>query len=196
MNGGSAEPAVLDACVLVPLIAREALFTAAKAGWFAPRWSRRILEEWRAAATKTGAGGRATPAAFVDGDVALARAAFPDAEISGWEALEGPLDLPDWNDRHVLAAALAADASLIITDNLRDFPRRALSVHGVAAQSSDDALRRFAEARPAAARAGADALLDRLAAGGVDVVESARLGRYAVFKKARLPRFARALAGD
>ena len=48
--------------------------------------------------------------------------AFDDALVVGWEAVAAGLDLPDANDRHVLAAAIRAGAQAIVTFNLKDFP--------------------------------------------------------------------------
>ena len=48
------------------------------------------------------------------------------------------LDLPDRGDRHVLAAAIAGRAGLILTDNRRDFPAAALAPHGMRAEAPDD----------------------------------------------------------
>ena len=47
------------------------------------------------------------------------------------------LHLPDANDRHVLAAAIAAKASVIVTNNVRDFPASALAPHGVQTRQPD-----------------------------------------------------------
>lgn len=41
------------------------------------------------------------------------------------------------NDRHVLAAAVAIGAPIIVTSNLRHFPSKALAPFGVEAQSPD-----------------------------------------------------------
>jgi len=46
----------------------------------------------------------------------------------------------DPKDRHVLAAALVARATTIVTTNLRDFPVRATRPHGVVALTPDDFL--------------------------------------------------------
>jgi hypothetical protein len=35
----------------------------------------------------------------------------------------------DAKDRHVLAAALSADADILLTDNTKDFPMAALSLY-------------------------------------------------------------------
>lgn len=47
-------------------------------------------------------------------------------------------DLPDLNDAHVCAAALASSADVIVTFNCKDFPQEVLSKHGLFAQHPDD----------------------------------------------------------
>lgn len=68
------------------------------------------------------------------------KAVLPEADVAGYEALIPDLSLPDPDDRHVLAAAIAGKASTIVTWNLKDFPASALSPHGVLALSPDDFL--------------------------------------------------------
>lgn len=67
----------------------------------------------------------------------LMNLAIPDAFVTGYEDLVPGLRLPDANDRHVLAAAIRAGASVILTENLRDFPVAALSPHGIVAVHPD-----------------------------------------------------------
>lgn len=50
------------------------------------------------------------------------------------------LELPDLNDRHVLAAAIEAEADMILTWNLRDFPEAVLGSHGLRATTPDELL--------------------------------------------------------
>ncbi len=45
--------------------------------------------------------------------------------------------LPDGNDRHVVAAALKTSAAVIVTDNLRDFPKAVLTPLNLEARSAD-----------------------------------------------------------
>lgn len=75
---------LLDACVLYPTVMREVLLTVASKGLFTPLWSDRILEEWARAARKIGPMGEAQ----ARGEVALVKAAFPNASIKRHEGLE------------------------------------------------------------------------------------------------------------
>lgn len=178
--------ALLDACVLAPLLMREMLFAFARAGLFTPLWSGRIEEEWRRAASKEA---RGVPEEIIAGDLALARAAFPRAcaPDGAWAALEPTLELPDPNDRHVLAAAIGAEADLIVTDNVRDFPPRALAEHGLRRERADRFLRDLAAADEGAAVQAATGIAE---AAGVSADETP-----AFFKRGRLPQMAKFLRG-
>jgi predicted nucleic acid-binding protein len=60
--------------------------------------------------------------------------------VTDFEHLIPTLSLPDVNDRHVLAAAIECDASVIVTFNLRDFPEKALDEYDISAQHPDSFL--------------------------------------------------------
>lgn len=128
--------AVLDACVLYPTVLREILMGCAAAGLYAPVFSDRILGEWVRATAKLG------PAAPViaEGEAALLRAAFPRAIIQAQPGLEARLMLPDPNDVHVLAIAIAAHADVIVTFNAADFPRGLLAEEGLRREDPDQFL--------------------------------------------------------
>ncbi|MCI4664392.1 MAG: PIN domain-containing protein [Neomegalonema sp.] len=188
MTGEEPQIALLDACVLVGIVRREMLLAAGRDGYYQPRWSDRIEDEWRRALLRQAgeeAGSGAEEA--IRGEIALARLSFPNALVQGWEGLEGPLSLPDWDDRHVLAAAIAAKATVIVTDNLRDFPRKALGAHGVTPQPADEFLLGWAHARPASVRGMFVGPDERPLPALGDGPAEAR----ARFKRARLPRFAK-----
>ncbi len=111
--------AFLDACVLGSGLRRNILLSLAEAGLFRPRWSSRVLDETeKAIAVITGG------SADTGRQRRAMEAAFPEALVSGFEHLEEGLQLPDMNDRHVVAAAIATAAAVIVTDNLKDFPER------------------------------------------------------------------------
>lgn len=66
--------------------------------------------------------------------------AFEDARVSGWESLVEGLELPDPNDRHVLAAAIRGRAHVIVTENVRDSPATVLAPLGIEAVRLDEFL--------------------------------------------------------
>ena len=135
---------VLDACVLYPTVMREILLGAAKKGAFEPVWSARLLEEWRRAAAR-----HSNDQAQVAGvEIALIKANWPKAE---WPVTEiENLWLPDENDIHVLQTAIASKADAIITLNIKDFPTRILSNHGILRRDPDSFLTEFAQENPEA----------------------------------------------
>jgi hypothetical protein len=66
------------------------------------------------------------------------------------------LQLPDPNDRHVLAAAIRGQANVIVTMNLRHFPADALGRFGIEAQHPDEFFLHLLELAPALVLAAAD----------------------------------------
>ncbi|MCV7314317.1 PIN domain-containing protein [Mycolicibacillus parakoreensis] len=130
--------AVLDTCVLVPIVKADLLLTLAMRQAFHPLWSEAILQELertlvevRPEMTQERAFGRI-------GDM---NSAFEDALVTGWEPLESCIvGLADPDDRHVDAAAVRGNASAIVTDNIGDFPPEALESWGLHAVTSDDFL--------------------------------------------------------
>lgn len=60
-----------------------------------------------------------------------------DCVVEGYESLIETLDLPDEDDRHILAAAIHAKADVILTFNLKDFPPETLAKYGIEAKHPD-----------------------------------------------------------
>lgn len=118
--------ALLDTCVLWPSLQRDFLLSLAVEGIYRPVWSSVILEELeyeeKAKWIRRGeADGEATGRALHL--IKQMRQSFDDAEVEGWEGLEGTYDLPDPNDEHLVAAAVVANAGAIVTHNTKDLPR-------------------------------------------------------------------------
>ncbi|MBI1172233.1 PIN domain-containing protein [bacterium] len=136
--------AVLDACVLYPTVLREILLGVAARGLYEPQWSDRILREWVLATAKLGP----VAQALAEGDAALARAAFPRALIRAQPDIEARLALPDPDDVHVLAVAIAGHADAIVTFNAADFPRHLLAEEGIERRDPDGFLWEMWSRRP------------------------------------------------
>nr|WP_274705520.1 PIN domain-containing protein [Salipiger pentaromativorans] len=175
---------MLDTCVLYPTVMREVLLGVARAGAYTPLWSARILEEWARAARKLGPMGEVQ----ARGEIAQLRAQWPGAEVSWKPSLEARLWLPDPADLHVLAAAIAGSADLIITENAKDFPRGILAEEGLSRVDADGFLRGLYEAQPGLVRGACESVL----------AEARRLSgedwtMRSLLKKARLPRLGKAL---
>ncbi len=123
---------LIDACVLVPSLTRRLVLATD----VTPLWSAEILAEWRHAVAKLGV----AEAAEVGTEIALIRARYPKSEVEVDSALVAALDLPDADDRHVLAGAIAGQADALLTFNTKDFPLRALAAHGVIRRHPDEFL--------------------------------------------------------
>jgi predicted nucleic acid-binding protein len=124
---------LFDACVLYPTVLRQILVGVCHAGLATPLWSPRILEEWARAAARLGPAQQE----LARGEIAALTAAWPEAAVRPTAETQATLSLPDPADIHVLAAAIDGRASLLVTSNLRDFPRRALAPFGIVAQHPD-----------------------------------------------------------
>jgi len=145
------QPAVvLDACVLIPSRLRDFLLSLAVAGCFRPVWNDVILTEvvWKERDRHQKFGlSHAQASRIADRVVAQMTQAFDDSMIEGWEHLDGTFGLPDPADEHVLATAVVAHASVIVTDNLIDFPPNALPV-GIQTVAPADFTTRIARTLP------------------------------------------------
>lgn len=129
--------AVLDACVLVPNVLCDTLLRLAEAGFYRPLWSIRILDEVHDAVLRIRPD---IPPSRMVARLDAMNGAFEDAVVSGWEPVAAGLDLPDPDDRHVLAAAIAGGAQAVVTFNTKDFPADALAATEVIARHPDDFL--------------------------------------------------------
>jgi predicted nucleic acid-binding protein len=139
--------AVYDACVLYPAPLRDFLMWLALSGRFRARWSLEIHNEWKRNLLKNRPD---LTAEQLDRTSELMDHAIPDACVTGYENLVEGLMLPDMNDRHVLAAAIRCNASVIVTFNKKDFPCTLLEPFGLEAQHPDEFVDDLFDLDPAA----------------------------------------------
>lgn len=131
--------AFVDACSLAGVLKRNILLTLAEEGFFRVRWSAEVLDEAeQAIANIHAAKGKSGAATIAKDQRARMERAFEEAAVTGYDPfLSECADLPDPDDRHVVAAALKAQAQAIVTDNLRDFPDAVLAGLNIEAKSTD-----------------------------------------------------------
>jgi len=125
--------ALFDACVLYPQTLRDLLLNLARTGLFHARWTDLINAEWTRKLLEKNPG----KADRVARTLALVNQSVEDCLISGFEDVIPTLQLPDPDDRHVLAAAIVGHIDLIVTLNLDDFPPKQLEPFGIEAQHPD-----------------------------------------------------------
>lgn len=176
--------AVLDACVLYPTILREILQGAAEAGLYQPVFSDRILREWVLATAKLGP---AAPA-IAEGEAALLRTAFPRGLVRDHPEVEARLVLPDPNDRHVLATAIASGADAIVTFNAQDFPGHVLAAEGITRRDPDGFLWELQSRHPETMARIVDSVRAR-----AEAISGRAQPLKPLMKRARLFRLAKAL---
>lgn len=172
----------LDACVLYPTVLRQILIGVADRGLYKPLWSPRVLEEWARAAARLGPDGEQVARA----EVALLRDTWPGAEVQPHAGDLSRLYLPDPNDVHVLAGAIAGGADLLCTFNAKDFPRHTLAAEGIERVDPNQLLGRLMPSDDIAeVVAAVHATAERLS--------GETLPLRALLKRARLPKLGKAL---
>lgn len=127
--------AVLDANILYPFLLRDLLVRISQQELYKALWTDRIHDEWMNALIKQRP---ELDREKLERTKKLMNCAIPDATVEGYEALIETLTLPDQNDRHVLAAAIKANAEMLVTRNLKDFPQDILDQYDVEVIHPDD----------------------------------------------------------
>ncbi|WFL69783.1 PIN domain-containing protein [Pantoea sp. X85] len=126
---------VLDACVLYPSILRDVLLRLGLTGLYQPKWTATIQDEWKRNL-------RTNRPDIAEDQLArtqtLMNKALPDVMVSGFEPLISGITLPDSNDCHVVAAAIRCKAEVIVTMNLKDFPRNLMAEFEIEALHPDE----------------------------------------------------------
>jgi predicted nucleic acid-binding protein len=131
--------AVYDANVLYPNTLRDLLIRIAQLPHLVQaKWTEDILDEVVDALRKN------FPDISAEKSGRLRErmnAAVRDCLVTGYKPLIASLELPDPDDRHILAAAIKAKAQIIVTRNLLDFPAAQLSPWDLKAKSPDSFVR-------------------------------------------------------
>ncbi|WP_261665502.1 PIN domain-containing protein [Deinococcus sp. Marseille-Q6407] len=130
----------LDANVLYGELLRNLLLRLAVQRVCTIYWSAEVQQEWKRHLVDDAGYSEAT----ITRTQERMEAAFPAANVSGYEALLPDLQLPDPDDRHVLAAAIRARANILVTFNLKDFPKDTLPP-GLVVQHPDEVLSHLLE---------------------------------------------------
>lgn len=136
---------IFDANVLYASTLRDTLIQFASEGVCEAHWTHQIHEEWtrNLLANRPGISAR---------DLARTRRLMdlhvPTALVEGYEFLIETLQLPDENDRHVVAAAIHCGARFILTFNLKDFPAPILAQHDIEAIVPDAFLSELLASNP------------------------------------------------
>ncbi len=131
--------------MLFPFSVRDLLIELAATEIFAARWTEQINDEWVRALLEKYPDYSPEKLQRTRG---LMRDAVRDCLVDSYEDLIPTLHLPDKDDRHVLAAAIAAGADAIITYNLSDFPAAILAKHHIEAKHPDEFLLDIAALQP------------------------------------------------
>lgn len=124
-----------DACLFYPAPLRDLMVRLAQTRRFRARWTERIHQE------RVNALLHKQPQLDprrIEWTVQLINQAVPNCLITDYEPLIDELELPDPDDRHVLAAAIRAGAQAIVTLNLKDFPQQTLDGFEIFARHPDD----------------------------------------------------------
>jgi len=119
--------AFLDANVLFPGYLADLLLSIAGSETYLPLWSIEVMNELRRnLLNRVGMN-----ASKIEKRIRVMNDSFPNATVRDYESLESVLTDVNAKDRHVLAAAIAAGASSLVTLNLKDFPREMKVKYGV-----------------------------------------------------------------
>ena len=133
--------ALIDANVLASAPKRDLILTLARAEMYRFRWSARILAETQSALAEMFEAKGSTPEIAnqkADSTLQAMQSAFPEAMIDGdfnhVPVYEG---LPDADDNHVMHAAIRCQASMLVTDNVKDFPLDVLEPYSIEVSTGD-----------------------------------------------------------
>lgn len=129
--------AFFDASVFYGARLRSLVTYAAQTKLFRARWSDMVHDEWVRNLI-------ANRPDLKPDDLSRTRelmnSAVPDSLVTGFERFIEAVELPDRDDRHVVAAAIMTRANVIVTFNLKDFPSEAIDEFRLHAKHPDEFL--------------------------------------------------------
>ena len=137
----------LDANVLVPYDLTCVLLAMAEQEILDVKWSERVLEEVRGTLVNK----LSFPSRRIERRLDAMQTGFPEAMVVGYEGLERGLSC-DPKDRHVLAAAIGAEATHLVTANVKDFDAREVATFDMKLLHPDRFIATVLDAEPIAAR--------------------------------------------
>ncbi|WP_157271514.1 PIN domain-containing protein [Azohydromonas aeria] len=143
---GSHFTVVYDTCVLFPAPLRDLLMRLALTDLYRARWTDQIHDEWTRNVLRQRPDLKAED---LQRTRELMNLHVRDSLVTGYEHLVASIELPDPDDRHVVAAAIQGGASLVVTFNLKDFPTQQLQRYGLVAQHPDDFILDLLDLQPA-----------------------------------------------
>ncbi|MGE4527437.1 MAG: PIN domain-containing protein [Rhodospirillaceae bacterium] len=126
--------AFLDANVLYPPQCRNVLMELTVRGLYRAKWSSAVHDEWVRSVLRDRAD---VTEAELRRCVDLMNEHALDALVEGYEYLIPSIELPDPDDRHVVAAAIHSRCDVIVTNNLKDFPKEVMDRYRLKAELPD-----------------------------------------------------------
>lgn len=149
-----ARRALLDANVLRGHLQTDVLLTLAANGAFEPQWSADILDEVRRNRPP-----RLSESA-IDRRIAAMNRAFPAAMVTDYQHLMLEMQA-DVKDKHVLAAAVHSESTVLVTENVKDFDPPATGPHAMQVQKTSRFLNQLVEDNPERAVAAMKEMISR-----------------------------------
>ncbi|MBP6744759.1 PIN domain-containing protein [bacterium] len=134
-----------DANVLIPYEVRDILMVSASTRQHAVYWSEDIFEEW----LRNSTGKKLASEESVLRFQGIMNRMFPEAFIARerYERLISSMT-NEAKDRHVLAAAVVAEVDVVVTFNVKDFPRDSIAPYDIEVQTPDQFVRHQAGLAP------------------------------------------------
>ncbi len=146
--------AFLDANVLRGQLTTDVPLSLADERLFSPRWSQEVLAEVK----------RNRPdgvsEAKIDARFDQMNKAFPAAMTSGYERLMPEMQA-DEKDKHVLAAAVHSESTVLVTENTKDFDPPSKGAHAMKVERTSAFLNRLLSESPKRVTSATNKMVDR-----------------------------------